>query len=93
MDSQDAKRLFHMKWRAAIVVVALCIGMADAWASSGHASDERSPKVRAHLDFRIIVPERLQLPSPDVRPERTRRFTSRTVETQRDRIVTTVSTP
>lgn len=93
MDSQDAKRLFQMNWRAVIVVVALCIGMADAWASSDRAADDRNPKAHAHLDFRIVVPERLQLPSPDARPERTRRFTSRTVETQRDRIVMTVSTP
>lgn len=93
MDSQDAKRLLQMNWRAAIAIVALCTGMADALASSERGTGERTPKARAHLDFRIVVPERLRLPSPEAHPERSRRFTSRTLETQRDRIVMTVSTP
>lgn len=92
MDSQDAKRLIRMKWRAVLAMIALCAGMADALASSERA-EERNPTARAHLDFRIVVPERLQLPSPDARPERSRRFTSRTSETRHDRIVMTVSTP
>ncbi|HEY0660124.1 MAG TPA: hypothetical protein VGD21_02190 [Lysobacter sp.] len=93
MDSQDAKRFFQTRWRAALAVMVLCTGLADARASSERAVDEREPNARAHLDFRIVVPERLQLPSLDTRHERNRRFTSRTVETQRDRIRVTVSRP
>ena len=93
MDSQDATRFSRMRWCAALAVMTLCTGLADARASSGRTIDDREPNARARLDFRIVVPERLQLPSLDTRRERNRRFTSRTVETQRDRILITVSRP
>jgi len=88
----DAMR-FRRKWLAYVAVITLCACVEDVRATSTRVTGDRPLKTRSELDFRIVIPERLQLPSLDAPREPTKKFTSRTVERRRDRLVVTVCMP
>jgi hypothetical protein len=51
------------------------------------------PRASAALDFRIVIPERVRFSQGQEQRDRTRQFTSRTVESIDGRQVTTVARP
>jgi hypothetical protein len=84
---------FRTQWLVFLFVLTLDICLAQASAASTRAEGPQATKAQAQVDFRIVIPERLNMPSPDAPPVRTRRSISRTVEQRQDRTVITVSMP
>ncbi len=84
---------FRKQWLVLLLAVALDASLAQASAASARSDGEQATRAQAQVDFRIVIPERLNLPTADSPPVRTRRTISRTVEQRRDRTVITVSMP
>ena len=79
------------------VLVALLLSVFPAWAMSVQTSTASSEagraKASAALEFRIVIPETLQLDPPPLPRRRGNQFVSRTVRTEEGRSVVTVAKP
>lgn len=84
---------FRKQWLVLLFALSLEVSLAQASAASTRSDGEQATRVQAQVDFRIVIPDRLNLPTPDSPPVRTRRTISRTVEQRHDRTVITVSMP
>lgn len=84
---------FRKRWLVLLFALSLDASLAQASAASTRSDGEQATRAQAQVDFRIVIPERLNLPTPDLPPVRTRRAISRTVEQRQDRTVITVSMP
>lgn len=79
-------------WQAAVLVLAL-VTSAPALAAQARGSGEAGVRASAALDFRIVIPETVRFVRNEEQRDRTRQFTSRTVEVVDGRRVTTVARP
>lgn len=85
--------MFRKHWYVLLLALTLDVSLAQASAASARTDGEQASKAQAQVDFRIVIPERLNMPSLETPPVRTRRSISRTVEQRQDRTVITVSMP
>lgn len=69
------------------------LSSAPAFAEQSHAPQGPGTRTSASLDFRIVIPETVRFAHGQEQRDRTRQFTSRTVESIDGRQVTTVARP
>lgn len=76
----------------ALVAMGLVVSV-PALAAQPHAAEGTATRASAALDFRIVIPETVRFVQGQEQRDRTRQFTSRTVESIDGRQVTTVARP
>jgi hypothetical protein len=81
-----------MRWKVLAPLTALLLAQ-PAFAGSAGATGQSPTKTQASLDFRIVIPETVQLRSREESNGRSNRFVSQTTDVRSDRIVVTIAKP
>lgn len=92
LPAQSSRPVTRRAWQWVGLVVAVLIGL-PATAAQSRAPDGPGTRASASLDFRIVIPEAVRFTQGQEQRDRTRQFTSRTVESIDGRQVTTVARP